>query len=122
MKILLILTALFIQLNSIELTTVSSSYDLVKGKGLGPSFDTFKISEFSKMDSMFSFVFQCNRNGNCTVAIYAENTKVCQIYSITHSITACESRNFTEAAIKKGSNFAFGAFNCEYQLPTILKR
>ena len=122
MKILFIITTLFIRLNSIELTIVSSSYNLVKEKGLGPSFDNFKISEFSKMDSMLSCLFQCNRNGNCTVAVYTENTKVCQIYSITHTRPNCESRNFTEAAIKQGSNFAFGICNGEYQLSTVLKR
>jgi hypothetical protein len=122
MKILFIITSLFIRLNIIELTTVSSSYNLVKGKGLGSSFDTFKISEFTNKPKMSRCVVECNQIQNCTVAIYTENTKVCQIYSITYSITNCESRNFTEAAIKQGSNFAFGFFNCEYQLPTILKR
>ena len=102
MNILFLLSTFFIQLSFVKPTTLTSNYDLVKNSDLGLGYDTFKISKFTNKASMLMCIIECNRNENCTVIVYAEDTQVCQIYSVINFIF--EQNSNKVAAIKTSSN------------------
>jgi hypothetical protein len=103
MKIFLILSTFFISLSFVEPTALNSYYDLVKNSGLGSSYDSFKICEYTNKMSKAKCISQCNRYENCTLVVYAIDTKVCQLYSIA-SFTF-EANSNQVAAIKTSTNF-----------------
>ena len=88
MNIFFVLSAMFINLNRIEITTVSSSYDLVQNYGIRSNYD--RISKFQNKPSMLMCIIECNRIPSCTVAIYDSNAKTCEIYSQASPIHICK--------------------------------
>ena len=86
MKICFILSTFFIQLSIVKPNTLTSNYDIVKNSGLGLSYDTFKILEFTNKASMLMCIIECNRMQNCTVATYAEDSQICKTYSVINFI------------------------------------
>jgi hypothetical protein len=108
MKHLFILSTFLIHLSFVKPTTISSNYAIVKNSGLGSSYDTNTISQFTNKASMLMCIIECNRIQSCTVAIYAEDSQICQIYSVINFIF--EENSNKVAGIKTDSNLNTGIY------------
>lgn len=105
--LLILLTVLLISFNSIESTSISSNYDIFKGYCLGLQYENYTIAEFTDKPDMLMCIVECNRQDNCTVAIYDEDDRTCLLYSIFASVIFGEANDLKESAVKKLPNLEF---------------
>lgn len=96
---------LFLQFISIEATTISNFYNIIKNNELSQNFNSALIST-AFLSSKINCAFKCTQNENCTAAIFSKDSSECKLYSIPRRLYLNDFiSNLPKVILTKKGNF-----------------